>query len=252
MTKNFVITGCSQKNNLAYRIALSIKMELGDDCNVIAIAQNGRYDVRDAGIDSVYVCDLRNPLDIADTCEAIIDRYDGEIYCLINCAGMNSNDWFENINANDYDTVMEVNAKAIMLMSQQMIGALSISKGTILNIVSNAAHVPMRCSLAYNASKAAARMITMQMARELTQKYDITVFSVSPNKLSGTEMTKYIDKRVESVRGWTADDAIKYQLSGLVTGVETDPSCVAEFIAYLLKDKRNHFFLSGCDIPYGA
>lgn len=169
---------------------------------------------------------------------------------LVNCAGVNHLDWIPNLSESDWDRVMDVNVKGIFKMSQRCLPMLRESSGTILNIVSNAAHIPMRCSSAYNASKAAALMLTKQMARELAP--DVTVFSVSPNKLSGTGMSREVDEKVPSLRGWTPEQAQEYQLSSLLTREETDPKAVAEFIGFLLSRKDRHKYLAGCDIPYGA
>lgn len=171
---------------------------------------------------------------------------------LINNAGVNLIDWLEKFDEDDWDNVMDTNAKGIYLMSKACLPSLKESKGTILNIVSNAAHMPMTCSLAYNASKGAAHIMTKQLARELTKKYGITVFGIAPNKLAGTHMSKSIDKQVVKTRGWTPSAAHAYQLNGLLTGEETPPALVAEFVAFLLSSKARHKFLSGCIIPYGA
>jgi NAD(P)-dependent dehydrogenase (short-subunit alcohol dehydrogenase family) len=171
---------------------------------------------------------------------------------LINNAGINLINWLERFSEDDWDNVMDTNAKGIYLMSKGCLPALKDSKGTILNIVSNAAHMPMTCSLAYNASKGAAYIMTKQLARELTKTYGITVFGVAPNKLGGTRMSESIDKQVVETRGWTPAEAQKYQLSGLLTGEETPPALVAEFVAFLLSSKERHKFLTGCIIPYGA
>lgn len=171
---------------------------------------------------------------------------------LINCAGVNLIDWLENFSEEKWDQVMDTNAKGIYKMTQALLPMLIKSQGTVLNIVSNAAHMPMTSSLAYNASKGAALIMTKQLARELTKKYGITVFSVSPNKLKGTGMSDAIDEQVVRTRGWTKEYAQQYQLQGLLTGEETPPEAVAEFIAFLLQDKQHHRFLTGCDIPYGA
>lgn len=175
----------------------------------------------------------------------------GELDVLINCAGVNKINWLEDVTPAEWDEVMSTNAKGIFMMTQACLPLLIKSKGTVLNIVSNAAHAPMTSSLAYNASKGAALIMTKQLARELTKKYGITVFSVSPNKLKGTKMSASIDEQVVRTRGWTKDYAQQYQLNGLLTGEETPPEAVAEFIAFLLQDKEHHKFLSGCDIPYG-
>lgn len=191
--------------------------------------------------------DVRNPdpTYISDLCARGLD-------VLINNAGINLINWLEKFEEDDWDKVMDTNAKGIYLMSKACLPALKNSKGTILNIVSNAAHMPMTCSLAYNASKGAAHIMTKQLARELTKLYGITVFGIAPNKLSGTRMSESIDKQVVETRGWTASEAHKYQISGLLTGEETPPALVAEFVAFLLENKQRHKFLTGCIIPYGA
>lgn len=170
---------------------------------------------------------------------------------LINCAGVNEINWLPDVPEAQWDLVMGVNAKGIFKMTQACLPHLLKSQGTVLNIVSNAAHMPMRCSLAYNASKGAALIMTKQLARELTPQ-GITVFSVSPNKLAGTGMSNSIDQQVMATRGWSLEKTQEYQRAGLLTGEETPVQRVAEFIAFLLATKERHKFLSGCDIPYGA
>jgi len=145
---------------------------------------------------------------------------------------------------------ISVYAKGIFKMSQWALSSLGKTKGTIVNIVSNASHMPMRCSAAYNASKGAAHILTLQLARELSP--DVTVFGISPNKLAGTGMSRDIERQVCEQRGWTPEQAAKYQLAALLPGVETPPERVAEFIAFLLSDRERHRYLAGCVIPYGA
>lgn len=191
--------------------------------------------------------------DIKDGRNVMVPNLEGvdELDVLINCAGINGIDMLEDVKDDLWDTVVGVNAKGIMKMSQACLPLLIKSKGTIVNIVSNAAHMPMTSSICYNASKGAALIMTKQMARELTRRHGITVFSVSPNKLKGTEMSNKIDDEVVRTRGWTIEEAQKYQIAGLLAGEETDPKRVAEFIAFLLQSKEHHKFLTGCDIPYG-
>ena len=175
-----------------------------------------------------------------------------EIDVLINCAGVNIINWLEKFYESERDNVMDTNAKGIYMMSRACLPKLIESKGTIVNIVSNASHMPMTCSLAYNASKGAAHIMTLQLARELTKKHGITVFGIAPNKMSGTGMSDSIDRQVVETRGWTKEYAQEYQLNGLLTGEETPPELLAEFMAHLLQDKQHHKFLTGCVLPYGA
>ncbi len=201
---------------------------------------------------TVYEYDTSNNKDVTkpDLSNGLVPILELDI--LINNAGVNIIDWLENFTEEQWDKVVDTNAKGIFMMSKACLPLLIKSKGTILNIVSNAAHMPMTCSLAYNASKGAAHIMTLQLARELTKKHGITVFGIAPNKLCNTQMSKSIDEQVVKTRGWTKEHAVQYQLNGLLTGQETPPELVADFISYLLKDKQSHKFLTGCIIPYGA
>jgi meso-butanediol dehydrogenase/(S,S)-butanediol dehydrogenase/diacetyl reductase len=169
---------------------------------------------------------------------------------LINCAGVAFLNWFPKLSEHDWDMSMDVNAKGIFMMSRHLIPELKEAKGTIVNIVSSAANMPMRTSHAYCASKAAALMLTRTMARELAP--DITVFSVSPNRMKGTMMSEIVDQYTEELRGWSAEEVQQKQLAASLIGEETPPELVAEFIAYLLSKKERHKYLTGCDIQYGV
>lgn len=171
---------------------------------------------------------------------------------LINCAGVNVTGWLEKFAEEDWDNVMGVNAKGIFKMTQWALPELIKTRGTVINIVSNASHMPMTTSLAYNASKGAAHIMTLQLARELTKRHGITVFGISPNKLAGTGMSADIERQVVEHRGWTPEFAREYQLNALLAGEETDPAQLADFVAYLLTSKAHHKFLTGCVLPYGA
>lgn len=173
---------------------------------------------------------------------------------LVNCAGVNRIDYIEDMEEENWDLVMDTNAKGIFNVTKAALPYLKNSTfpGAVLNIVSNASHMPMTSSIAYNASKGAAHIMTLQMNRELKKRHNIDVFGISPNKLAGTEMSKYIDNRVPEQRGWTPEQAKQYQLNSLNAGEETDPKVLASFIHYLLHNKENHKFLTGCIIPYGA
>lgn len=173
-------------------------------------------------------------------------------FVLVNCAGINDIDWLENFNDQRWDRVMDTNAKGIFIVTRAFLDILKSTKGTLVNVVSNAAHMPMTCSLAYNASKAAAHIMTLQLARELTKRYGISVFGIAPNRMKGTQMSADIDRMVTATRGWTEEYAHEYQRNGLLTGEETDPAMVAEILTYLLDVKERHHFLSGTVLPMGA
>lgn len=199
--------------------------------------------------------DVDNPVNICDERSvmlAVRHLWDGgirNIDTVINCAGVNHIEFLPDLKIEDWDRVMNTNARGMFLVAKHTIEMLR--GGTMLNIVSNASHMPMTSSAAYNASKGAAEILTRQMSRELIKTHGITVFGISPNKLKNTGMSEYIDNKVCELRGWTPEEARNYQIASLPAGVETDPETLAEFIAFLLSTKERHRYLAGTVIPYG-
>lgn len=192
------------------------------------------------------ICDVTNKHAVLSIVEEIED-----IDILINNAGVNYINWLEHTPEYEWNKVLNVNAKSIFLCSKYFAPGLKRNKGTILNITSNAAHIPMTNSICYNASKGAAHIMTLQLARELGPQ-GITVFGIAPNKLKGTEMSKYIEGKVCNLRYWTPQEAKKYQLKSLPAGEETDPAALAEFISFILSTKQRHKYMAGTIIPYGT
>lgn len=206
-----------------------------------------------AGVNNIFDWSLNTGVNVcsSESLRVAVEKLPlKKIDVLINCAGVNGINYIPDVAEAEWDRLMDTNAKGIFLTTQSLLEHLR--DGTILNIVSNASHVPMTSSIAYNASKGAAAIMTKQMARELGKTHGICVFAISPNKLSGTGMSAYIDKKVCELRGWTPEEARKYQLASLPAGEETDPAVLAEFIAFLLSSKARHKYLAGCDIPYGG
>lgn len=230
---NVVITGASS----GLGKAISYAMQRRENVNIINWSLDAGVDVRDRK--SIKNIGLK----------MIPTNGPNEIDILINCAGINHIDFIPDLKEDDWDRVVDTNAKGIYLASQALLSYMK--GGTILNIVSNASHMPMTSSLAYNASKGAAEIMTKQMSRELIKTHNITVFGISPNKLKNTGMSAYIDNKVCELRGWTPEEARNYQLASLPAGVETDPETLAEFIAFILSTKERHRYFAGCIIPYG-
>lgn len=169
---------------------------------------------------------------------------------VVNCAGKNHINFIPETLGVAWDDVLNSNAKSIFLMAKHCLPFMT--NGTICNIISNASHVPMTASIAYNASKGAAAIMTRQMARELWRTHRVTVFGVSPNMLEGTGMTRKTEIEVPAVRGWTLKEAWEKDQAALLLGVKTPPSAVAEFIGWLLSSKERHMYLAGSILEYGA
>lgn len=231
---NVVITGASSGLGKCIAKEMAYRTPDAEKLSLINWSLDAGVDIRHQDSIKRAVLDLPDP---------------ARIDILINCAGINHIDFIPDLKVSDWDRVMDTNARGIYLTTQACIPFMK--GGTILNIVSNASHMPMTSSLAYNASKGAAEIMTKQMSRELIKTHDITVFGISPNKLKNTGMSAYIDSKVCELRGWTPEEARKYQLASLPAGVETDPESLAEFIAFILSTKERHRYFAGCIIPYG-
>jgi dihydroanticapsin dehydrogenase len=235
--KRAIITGASSGLGKAIALAMTNYHSDNNTCDIEIEdwSLDSEIDVTDEGTIIREVANLKEEGRLPDI--------------LINCAGVNHIEFIPKLRSSDWDFVMDTNAKGLFLTTKHL--ADHMRGGTILNIVSNASHMPMTSSLAYNASKGAAEIMTKQMSRELIKTHNITVFGISPNKLCRTGMSDYIDRQVMEQRGWTMQQAREYQLASLPAGEETDPDVLAEFIAFLLSEKRRHKYLAGCIIQYG-
>jgi NAD(P)-dependent dehydrogenase (short-subunit alcohol dehydrogenase family) len=172
---------------------------------------------------------------------------------LVNCAGVNKIGYMENFCEEDWDKVLDTNLRSAFFLMKDFKSLLELSGGSVCHVVSNASHMPMTGSAAYNCSKAGLAMLVHQTAREFSKTGSkVTVFGISPNKMNGTAMSADIEKQVQQIRGWTEEEARAYQISSLLAKEETPPQVVADFMLYLLQEKQRHRFLTGCIMDYGA
>lgn len=231
-----VITGAS--NGIGYQLAEQLT-EAGHKVVNIDVVNN----------DNPNVEFIRGDVSDFKSFKAATDCIPG-IDILINNAAVNFIDWIEKTPDEEWERVVGINAKGIFNVTKVFLDRLLASKGTILNMVSAAAHTPMTHSIAYNASKGAAHIMTLQMARELGPK-GITVFGIAPNRTSGTVIDDYVTKKVCELRGWSKDEADEYQASVLPAGEPTDPATLAEFMTFILETKKRHMYMAGTILPYG-
>jgi NAD(P)-dependent dehydrogenase (short-subunit alcohol dehydrogenase family) len=128
----------------------------------------------------------------------------GRVDMLINGAGVNSaSDYFE-AKDEDWDRVMGSNLKAVhwacQLFGQHMADS---GGGSILNIASVSAHLPLSRVFAYSASKAAVVNLTQNVARELAPK-KVRVNAISPGFFPAEQNKKILDPaRVEKIMAGT-------------------------------------------------
>jgi 3-oxoacyl-[acyl-carrier protein] reductase len=177
----------------------------------------------------VNVTDKKSVLKMVKTA---VDAF-GSIDILVNSAGISTMDYAVAIKEEDWDRVMDVNAKGTYLVSQavarQMIDK-SI-EGRIINIASQAGKNGYRCMGNYCASKHAVLGFTKVMAIELAKK-QILVNAICPGIV---ETSMKHRERVDGakLRGMTPEDIYKEDCSQVPLGRTALPSDVAGVALFL-------------------
>ncbi len=129
----------------------------------------------------------------------------GRVDILVNCAGVNSGSGYQEITDDDWERVLRINLTgthlACQIFSRQMIAAGE--GGSILNIGSVSAHVPLSRVFAYSASKAAVVNLTQNIARELAP-HNIRVNVLCPGFFPAEQNRKILSpERTATIMGQT-------------------------------------------------
>lgn len=164
---------------------------------------------RDPFADKAYK-PTREELDVRD--QAAIVRYfeqHGPFDEIVYSAGISQLKWLRDLTWRDLDRVYDINVAGAILVAAAHADAFPEHAVRYAVVVSDAAHTPMRGSIAYTTSKAALEMAVRNMGRELAPLW--TVVGVSPGVVDGTEMTRELAETIPEFRGWTADQAREYE-----------------------------------------
>lgn len=164
---------------------------------------------------------------------------------LVYCAGINELAMIPQIDykhRGNFSEILDVNVVGFARVLAAMVGTDPLE--SVVAISSDAAVRPMRGSLMYCASKAALDMAVRCAARELAPK--IRVNAISPGMTEPTEMQAYIDRTIPAFRGWTKEQAMKYELSQNPMGRRATTEEVAKITASVLFGPG---YLTGAIIP---
>lgn len=176
--------------------------------------------------------DVTSGEDAARLIECSVDSF-GRIDFLVNNSGTSTMDFAVDIKEEDWDKVMDINAKGVYLVSQA--GARQMLRqgggGRIINIASQAGKNGYRCMGNYVASKHAVLGFTKVMALELARE-QILVNAVCPGIVE-TDMKKR--ERVEgaALRGMTPEDILAEDRSQVPLGRTAEPEDVANVVLFL-------------------
>lgn len=145
-----------------------------------------------------YKLDVSKAKDWEKLAEDIEKKW-GKVDVLVNNAGIFPASGIETATEEEWDRVMNINAKSQFLGIKYVLPAMKkAGKGSIINISSIAGLIGTGMAVAYHASKGASRLLTKTVAAELA-KYNIRVNSIHPGIIR-TQMVQDFLKDEESTR----------------------------------------------------
>ena len=198
---------------------------------------NTEAEIRKAGGEALYVhLDVTKEVDWRAAIETTVRRY-VKLNVLVNNAGISARGGIEEISEEDWDRVMEVNAKGVFLGTKHALPAMRLSGGgSIVNISSTGGLVSsVESSPAYVASKAAVRLFSKVTAVQHA-KDNIRCNSVHPGPV-GTPMI---------LKSLTDTAAQKERLKRVPMGRIARPEEIAYGVLYLASDEAS--FVTGSEL----
>jgi NAD(P)-dependent dehydrogenase (short-subunit alcohol dehydrogenase family) len=128
-------------------------------------------------------CDLRDPRQVAHALSSWVGSVAAPVDAVIHCAvdyGSNSRHPFAENTVEEWDAAMQVNARGLMLMLQQVLPQMTRrGRGLVIGLSSDVAEHPGPERIPYAASKAAAHAVLTGLAAELADS-GVTVMELAP------------------------------------------------------------------------
>ncbi|MFD2670313.1 SDR family oxidoreductase [Marinicrinis sediminis] len=161
--------------------------------------------IQDAGGTSeVFQADATSKQDLVRLAEEVFGWNNG-VDIVVNCPGRNSATPFFDIPEEEWDAIMDVNLKSVMLTSQ-VFGEKLIEQGrggSLINISSVSSSPPLSKVFTYSISKAGVNNMTQFLARELAP-HQIRVNAIIPGFFPAEQNRKILKpERVEAIMGHT-------------------------------------------------
>ena len=194
-------------------------------------------EINEAGGEATYVT-----LDVTDedswsaAVQTAVSSY-GKVDILVNNAGIVSWNAGDDASVEEWDSVMDVNAKGVFLGTRAVIPEMrKAGGGSIINISSISGMVGQEnIHPGYNASKGAVRILTKSTAVQ-NAKDGIRCNSIHPGPIK-TEMTK---------RGWEDPDRLALTEQRTPLGRYAEPDEIAYGVLFLASDESS--FMTGSEM----
>ncbi|WP_426455079.1 SDR family oxidoreductase [Paenibacillus sp. S-38] len=147
-----------------------------------------------------FAADATSPEDLKKVLEDVL-AWTGRCDILMNCPGKNSPTPFFDLTMDEWDSIMEVNLKSVVLACQ-IFGKHMVEQGeggSIINISSVSSDPPLSRVFTYSASKAAVNNVTKFLAREFAPAR-VRVNAIIPGFFPAEQNRKILSpERTESI-----------------------------------------------------
>jgi NAD(P)-dependent dehydrogenase (short-subunit alcohol dehydrogenase family) len=147
-----------------------------------------------------FQADTTSKTDLQRVLDEVL-QWNGQVDILMNCPGKNSATPFFDITEEEWDSIMDVNLKGVMLACQ-VFGKYMVERGqggSIINISSVSSDPPLSRVYTYSASKAAINNLTKNLAREWGPQR-VRVNAIIPGFFPAEQNRKILSpERVESI-----------------------------------------------------
>lgn len=188
--------------------------------------------------------------DAEDMVKKAVEKFKG-VDILVNNAGTSTMDYVEDIKEEDWDKIMDINAKGVLLCSQPVLKFMKKEsiKGKIINIASQAGKNGYRCMGNYCASKHAVMGLTKVMAVE-NAKYGININAVCPGIIE-TDMKRRERVWGGELRKMEAKDIENEDNSQVPLGRTGQPEDVANVVIFLASKYSDYMTGQGINVTGG-
>ena len=208
---------------ISVRLASEGAAVTGVDVNADGLRETGELIAADGvGSFTAHVGDVTDRDQCGQAVGAVLE-HEGRLDVVGNIAGVARSHHFTDVDQAEYDLIMGVNIEGMFWMCQAAITHVIESRGTIVNIASNAGIMGQAYTVAYCASKGAVVNFTRAMAMEYV-KQDVRINAIAPGGVD-TPMTA----------GFDLPDGVDFDLMAPYVGFRdmAQPEHIANVFAFL-------------------
>jgi NAD(P)-dependent dehydrogenase (short-subunit alcohol dehydrogenase family) len=149
-------------------------------------------------------CDATHKADLSHALETVMSQF-GDVDILLNAAGINSGTPFFEITEEEWQRILDVNLKG-MVLACQVFGKEMVESGrggSIINISSASSGPPLSKVFTYSISKAGVNQLTQFLAREFAP-YKVRVNAIAPGFVPAAQNRRLLtDERVARIMAHT-------------------------------------------------